>query len=129
MYLKVPFKFLYRTSVCCEQFEVCKSVIWVVIIAILLFYPRNQSERETVNICTIRINDTCSVETVLAPMLCISEIWKSKPKIEVAANVLGFPLLKKVDVTWLEGERRKMRYMEPKNTVIAVELNIISVTY
>ena len=88
----------------------------MVIIAILLFYPRNQSERETVNICTIRISDTCSVETVLAPMLCISEIWKSKPKIEVAANVLGFPLLKKVDVTWLEGERRKMRHMEPKNT-------------
>ena len=83
----------------------------MVIIAILLFYPRNQSERETVNICTIR---TCSVETVLAPMLCTSEIWKSKPNIEVAANVLGFPLLKKVDVTWLEGERRKMRYMEPK---------------
>ena len=88
----------------------------MVIIAILLFYPRNQSERETVSICTIRINDTCSVETILAPVLCVSERWKSKTKIEVAANVLGFPLLEKVDVTWLEGEGRKMRSMEPKNT-------------
>ena len=88
----------------------------MVIIAILLFYPRNQSERETVSICTIRINDTCSVKTILAPMLCVSERWKSKTKIEVTANVLGFPLLEKVDVTWPEGERRKMRSMEPKNT-------------
>ena len=41
---------------------------------------------------------------------------RRKTKIEVAATVLGFPLLRKVDVTWLEGEKRKMRYMEPKNT-------------
>ena len=47
-------------------------------------------------------------------MLCVSERWKSKTKIEVAANVLGFPLLEKVDVTWPEGERRKMRSMERK---------------
>ena len=88
----------------------------MVIIAILLFYARNQLERETVNICTIRISDTCSVETVLAPMLCISEIWKSKPKIEVAANVLGFPLLKKLTSLGWKVKEGKCVIWNQKNT-------------
>ena len=49
----------------------------------------------------IRNNHACSVKKVVAPMLCISERWKSKTEIEVAVNVLGFPLLKGIDVTWL----------------------------
>ena len=99
--LRYPLK-LFTAQACVAKSLKCERARyrWY---AILLFYPRNQSERETVNICTIRINDTRT-----------SERWKSKTKIEVAANVLGFPLLRKVDVTWLEGERRKMRDMEPK---------------
>ena len=99
--LRYPLK-LFTAQACVAKSLKCERARyrWY---AILLFYPRKPSERETVNICTIRINDTRT-----------SERWKSKTKIEVAANVLGFPLLRKVDVTWLEGERRKMRDMEPK---------------
>lgn len=67
------------------------------------FFPSNQLEYETINICTI-----CNNEIYPAMLrLCIGVRWKSNTKGEIAVNVLGSLLIKEIAIIQLGREKKK----------------------